>query len=106
AAVHAGAAAAGDIPLAHDGNHDDTQPAPPDIEVLDDLVTHADEALDASDLSSELEETGGGEGEESKTQGNSLRDEKTIPDDAQKGKNSARAALLGRKKRSSAADDL
>lgn len=69
------------------------------------MLNRIDEALSAGDVLPWLEKMEE-EGEESKAQGNSLRGEETIPDAAQKGKNSGRAALLGRKKHGSTAEDF
>jgi hypothetical protein len=105
-AVRAGAAVVEHTSLAPDVSLDDTQPAPADFEEIDELLGRIDVALSANDVLPWLEKMEDREEEESKAQGISLRDEKTIPDDVQKGKNSGRAALLGRKKHGSEAEDF
>jgi len=97
-------AVAGGVPLAGGTSLDDTQLAPAGIETPDELLNRVDATLDIDDALAELEEMGSGEGEESKTHENSVRDEETIPDQPQKHKLSG--ALLGRKKRSPTAEDF
>ncbi len=98
-------AVAGGTPLV--GMRQDTQAAvplraeeitPPGVETPDELLTRVDAELEMTDALSALGDSGSSEGEESKAQGVSLRDEETIPDDLKKRKLSGRASLLGRKK--------
>lgn len=90
-------AVAGGVPLAGDTSLADTQPALAGIETPDELLTRVDAELGIDDALSELEVVGADAEEESKAQGNSLRDEETIPDSSQKRKLLGRGLLPGRK---------
>lgn len=94
-------AVAGGVPLAGDTSIDDTQPAPAGTETPDELLTRVDAELGIDDALSEMEGIGD---EESKAQGNSLRDEKNISNHPQKRKLSG--AVLGRKEHKPAAEDF
>jgi hypothetical protein len=97
-------AVAGGVHLAGDTSLDDTQPAPVGIETPDELLTRVDAELGIDDALSELEAVGAAGEEESKAQGNSLRDEKTISNHPQKRKLSG--AVLGRKEHKPTAEDF
>jgi hypothetical protein len=92
---------------------DATQPVLPDspeisvpegVETPDELLTRVDAQLGIADALSELEEPEGSDKSESKTHGDSVRDEENLPDDLQKRKLSGRAALLNRKKQGQSAE--
>ena len=105
-------AVAGGTPLT--GMSQDTRPTaptreeivPPGVETPDELLTRVDAELEMTDALSALEETEPAKDEESKAQGNSLRDEETIPDDLKKRKLSGKASLLNRKKTTSSPEDF
>jgi hypothetical protein len=79
---------------------------PEDVETPDELLTRVDAELGIADALSEIEVPEGSDKLESKTHGDSVRDNRNIPDDLTKRKLSGRAALLNRKKPSQSAEDF
>ena len=94
-------AVAGGVPLAGDTSLDDIQSTQAGIETPDELLTRVDAELGIDDALSVLEGVGD---EESKAQGNSLRDEENISNHPQKRKLSG--AVLGRKEHKPTAEDF
>jgi hypothetical protein len=94
-------AVAGGVPLAGDTGLDDTPAVPTGVETPEELLTRVDAGLDMDDALSALEEN---RDEESKAQGNSLRNEETIPDPREERKLSG--ALLARKKTTAGEEDF
>jgi hypothetical protein len=77
---------------------------PEGTETPDELLTRVDAELGIAEALSELGESE--QAQESKAHGDSVRDEKNLPDDLQKRKLSGRAALLNRKKPSQSGEEF
>jgi len=114
-AVASGTPLVGGTQLASGSALDETQSVPPispdtpvpeGVETPDELLTRVDAELGITDALSEIEEPEGSDKSESKTHGDSVRDEENIPDDLTKRKLSGRAALLNRKKPSQSVEDF